>query len=76
MKQSATGSIKLIVLMLATPVLVMAYTKIEKVFSKQTEQPAFPAITPVGIKFVNHQTLSDIRNAATAENTKGSNLVK
>ena len=76
MKQSTTGSIKLMVLMLATPVLVMAYTKIEKVFSRQPEQPAFPAITPVGIKFVNNQTLANTRNLETAQNTKGSNLVK
>lgn len=64
MKKYTTDMIKLLALLLATPVLVMAYTKIEKTVSpvaieKQQTEKAMPGITPVAIGLMNMDKATD-----------------
>jgi hypothetical protein len=63
MKKYTTDMVKLLSILLVTPVLVMAYTKIEKAISPvatEKSQVGVAGITPVSIGLMNTGTDTDI----------------
>lgn len=64
MKKYTTEMAKLITLIIITPLLVMAYTKIENSVSGPTihEQPIVTGATPVSIEMMDNRTMPALEN--------------
>ena len=79
MKKYTSDMMKLLSLLLVTPVLVMAYTKIEKTVSPaatEQSQGGMTGITPVSIGLMNTGTEADITTPKNHKNHNEYILVK